>query len=233
LPFTFGVDAATYLVSLLALRAIRTMPPASDAGPAGFASIIEGFRYAGSRPKLIGTYVVDIVAVTFATPMAVFPALAARWGGSYAIGYLYSAMSVGAFLTTLFSGWTRRVHRRGAAVVIAAILWGVVIFALGFSTTLPVAIACLLMAGAFDMVSALFRMTIWNETIPSHLRSRMAAIEQLSYMSGPLRGNARAGFMAERFGVARSILWGALACIAGVSACVPLLPAFGGTGTHP
>jgi hypothetical protein len=77
-----------------------------------------------------------------------------------------------------------------------------------------------------QLVSGLFRMTIWNETIPSHLRGRMAAIEQLSYMTGPLLGNARAGFMAERFGLARSIVLGGLVCVSGVLACVPLLPGF-------
>jgi len=169
---------------------------------------------------------VDIIAMTFAMPLAVFPALAAQLGGSYAVGYLYSAMSVGAFLTTLFSGWTRNVQRRGAAVAIAATLWGLAITALGYSTSLYAAVACLVFAGAADMVSGLFRMTIWNETIPSELRGRMAAIEQLSYMSGPLLGNARAGFMAERFGLARSIIWGGFVCVAGVVACVPLLPAF-------
>ena len=76
------------------------------------------------------------------------------------------------------------------------------------------------------MVSGLFRMTLWNETIPPHLRGRMAGIEQLSYMTGPLLSNARAGLMAERFGLARSIVWGGLICVGGVLACVPLLPAF-------
>jgi MFS family permease len=226
LPFTFGVDVATFAFSLVALSAIRSMPPAASAKPAGFSSIKEGLVYAASRPELIGTYVVDIVAVTFAMPMAVFPALAVQWGGAHAVGYLYSAMSVGAFIITLFSGWTRNVQRRGAAVVIAAMLWGLAITALGYATSLHAAVACLVFAGAADMVSGLFRMTIWNETIPSNLRGRMAAIEQLSYMSGPLLGNARAGFMAERFGLARSITWGGLVCVMGVIACVPLLPAF-------
>jgi MFS family permease len=226
LPFTFGVDVASYAISLVALFAIRSMPPANEAKPAGFSSIVEGFAYAASRPELIGTYVVDIVALTFAMPMAVFPALAVQWGGAYAIGYLYSAMSVGGLIITVFSGWTQNVERRGATVVIAAMLWGLAITGLGFSTSLPMAIVCLVLAGAADMVSGLFRMTIWNETIPSHLRGRMAAIEQLSYMTGPLLGNARAGFMAERFGVARSIVMGGLVCVAGVIACVPLLPAF-------
>jgi MFS family permease len=226
LPFTFGADAATYAISLLALCAIRSPAPVEGAKPAGISSILEGFAYALSRPELIGTYVVDMVAVTFAMPMAVFPALAAHWGGSRAIGFLYSAMSVGALIITLLSGWTRNVERRGAAVMIAAMLWGLAITVLGYANSLPAAIACLVCAGAADMVSGLCRMTIWNETIPSHLRGRMAAIEQLSYMSGPLLGNARAGFMAQRFGLTRSITWGGIACVAGVIACVPLLPGF-------
>ena len=226
LPVTFGVEAATFAISLAALAAIRAMPPAEDAQPAGLASIVEGLRYAARRPELIGTYVVDIVAMTFAMPLAVFPALAEQWGGSSAVGYLYSAMSIGALLVTLFSRWTASVRRQGAAVVIAAAVWGLAVAALGFATTLPTAIACLALAGAADMVSGLFRMTIWNETIPPSLRGRMASIEQLSYMTGPLLGNARAGFMAEQFGLARSIVWGGIICVAGVALCAPALPQF-------
>ena len=226
LPFTYCVDAATFAVSLFALWSIRSIPPAEDARPPSFASIKEGIRYAAGRPELLGTYAADLLAMTFAMPMAVFPALAVRWGGADAVGYLYSAMAVGAFLTTIFSGWTRHVQRRGAAVVIAAASWGLAITALGQTTTLYAALGCLILAGAADMVSGLFRQTIWNETIPAHLRGRMAAIEQLSYMTGPLLGNARVGFMAERFGIARAISGGGIACVVGVLACVPLLPKF-------
>jgi MFS family permease len=202
------------------------MPPPDTARPAGIGTILEGLRYAGGRPELIGTYVVDIVAMTFAMPMAVFPALAEQLGGTVAVGFLYSAMSIGALLVTLFSGWTRNVDRRGAAVVIAAALWGLAIAALGFARSLPVAVACLVLAGAADMVSGLFRMTIWNETIPPTLRGRMASIEQLSYMTGPLLGNARAGFAAEQLGLARSIVSGGIICVLGVAMCVPTLPKF-------
>lgn len=226
LPFTFGADALSFAVSLVALGQIRAMPPAENAPRADLSSIAAGLKYAASRPELIGTYVVDIVAMTFAMPVALFPALAERFGGASDAGYLYSAMSVGSLLITLFSGWTRGVQRRGAAVVIAAALWGVAIVGLGYASSLPVAFACLACAGGADMVSGLFRMTIWNETIPTELRGRMAGIEQLSYMSGPLLGNARAGFMAERFGLSRSIRWGGLVCAACVLACIPVLPAF-------
>jgi MFS family permease len=226
LSATYAIEVATFAVSLAALGAMRAMPPAEHSPRAGVATIVEGLRYAAARPELIGTYVVDIVAMTFAMPMAVFPALAEQLGGTATVGFLYSAMSVGALLVTVFSAWTREVRRRGAAIVLAAAAWGLAIVALGFARSLPVAVACLAVAGAADMVSGLFRMTLWNETIPPELRGRMAGIEQLSYMTGPLLGNVRAGFMAERFGVSSSIGWGGLICVAGVLLCIPTLPAF-------
>jgi MFS family permease len=226
LAATFVIDAASFAISLVALTAIRSMPPPETAPSVSFESIREGFRYAAGRPELIGTYVVDIVAMTFAMPMALFPALAERWGGAHSIGYLYSAMSLGSLLITLFSGWSKHVARHGAAVVLAATAWGLAITGLGFAHTLPIAILWLALAGAADMVSGLFRMTIWNETIPSEIRGRMAGIEQLSYMTGPLLGNARAGYMGQRFGLANAIVWGGAVCVIGVIACVPLLPAF-------
>jgi MFS family permease len=226
LAATFLVDVLTYAVSFVALWFIRAMPAAERAPRVGLASIVEGLRYAKSRPELIGTYVVDIVAMTFAMPMAVFPAMAAAAGRPDAVGLLYSSMSVGALALTLFSGWTRRVRRRGAAVVVAAALWGVAIVGLGLAPGLWTAVACLVLAGAADMASGIFRSTIWNETIPSELRGRLAGIEQLSYMSGPLLGNARVGFMAERYGLAPAIAWGGVACVVGVAWCAKALPAF-------
>jgi MFS family permease len=226
LSATYGIDVATFVLSLVAVAAIRSIPPAENAPRVGLASVVEGLRYAASRPVLIGTYVVDIVAMTFAMPMALFPALATQWGGTNAAGYLFAAMSAGSFVMTVLSGWTKRVVRHGAAVLIAAAVWGVAIIALGFASSLPVAFVCLAAAGAADMVSGIFRLTIWNETIPTELRGRMAGIEQLSYMSGPLLGNARAGLMAERVGLAPAIIWGGVLCVAGVVACRPLLPEF-------
>ncbi len=222
---TYVLDACTFAISLFALSMIRAMPPGERAPPIGLSSIRQGVAYALSRPELIGTYLVDITAMTFAMPMAVFPALANGWGPK-AIGYLYSAMAMGAFVITVFSGWTRHVRRHGAAVLLAALCWGLAIVAVGHATTLFTAVVFLAFAGAADCVSGLFRMTIWNETIPTELRGRMAAIEQLSYMTGPLLGNARAGFMAQQWGPARAIAWGGYACVIGVLACIPALPKF-------
>jgi len=233
---TYLLDVASFVVSLVALGGMAAMPPAAEAAEPGLRSIVEGLNYARRRPELIGTYVVDIVAMTFAMPTALFPAMAQAWGGATAAGWLYAAMPVGSFVTTLLSGWTKHVARRGAAVILAAALWGVAVVLLGQVHSLAGALVCLALAGAADMVSALFRMTIWNETIPSHLRGRLAGVEMISYMTGPLLGNARAGWLASARSLRFSIVSGGVICVLGVLACIPILPAFwryrsdGGTG---
>ena len=224
--WTYAIDLGTFLVSLAALAAIRRIPPPTNANKPGLRTIIDGLRYARSRPELIGTYVVDMVAMTFAMPMALFPAMAMNWGGASAAGWLYSAISIGALVITLFSGWTKHVDRHGAAVVIAAALWAVAIVALGFANNLATAVLCLALAGAADSVSAIFRGTIWNETIPTGLRGRLSGVEMISYLSGPLLGNARAGWVASVSSNTLSIVSGGVICVVGVLLCIPLLPAF-------
>ncbi len=225
-PLTYMIDVLSFLISLISLAAIRRMPPSDRASRPGIQSIAEGLKYAISRPELIGTYVVDIVAMTFAMPMALFPAMAVAWGGAKAAGWLYSAMSFGSLFTTLFSGWTTKVNRHGAAVVIAAAVWALAIVFVGFSPSLPLAVFCLALAGAADSVSGVFRSTIWNETIPGDLRGRLAGVEMISYLSGPLLGNARAGWVASISSNTISVVSGGLTCFAGVLLCIPLLPAF-------
>jgi len=190
------------------------------------ADLAEGLRFAWARPELMGTYIVDIVAMAFAFPIALFPAMAAADGRTEAVGWLLSAMSVGALLIGLFSGWTGRVSRHGRAVVIAAALWALGIVALGFAPSLMLGLLCLAVAGAADMVSGVFRGTIWNETIPNELRGRLAGIEMISYLTGPLVGNARAGFMADAWGVAPAIWVGGLVCAACLVATGFALPRF-------
>jgi MFS family permease len=224
-PATYMLDVLSFFVSLLSLAMIRSMP-SDKGGRPGIHTIIEGLRYAKSRPELIGTYAVDIVAMTFAMPIALFPAMAESWGGASAAGYLYSAMSVGSLFTAVFSGWTSRVDRHGAAVILAAASWAVAVIALGFAPSLFGALTCLALAGAADSVSALFRATIWNETIPNELRGRLAGVEMISYLSGPLLGNARAGWVATISTNKISIISGGIICFIGVLACIPLLPAF-------
>lgn len=226
LSAAYAIDTLSFAGSVLCLWAMLPRPRASAPGTSALSSIAEGVRYARGRQELIGTYVVDIVAMIFAMPVALFPMLAERWSGATAAGWLYSGMAIGSLGVTLFSGWSAGVKRQGAAVIAAAALWGVAIIALGFASSLFGAVLCLAVAGGADMVSGLFRQTIWNQTIPTELRGRLSGLEMMSYMTGPLLGNARAGYLATRFDARTSIVSGGILCVLGVLLCIPLLPGF-------
>ena len=113
------------------------------------------------------------------------------------LGLLYAAPAVGSLAATVTSGWAARVHRHGAAVCVAAAVWGVGIIGFGLAPNLGLALLGLVVAGGADMVSGIFRGTIWNQTIPDHLRGRLAGIEQVSYSTGPLLGNVESGAVAR------------------------------------
>jgi MFS family permease len=227
LPATYAFDVATFAVSLGALRLMRAVPPPADAERPSLRAIAEGFRYARGRPELLGTYGVDMVAMFFGMPNALFPALAAELGGGATLlGLLYAAPAAGAFLASATSGWAMRVHRHGAAVCVAAAGWGVGIVVVGLAPGIALALAGLVVAGFADMVSGIFRGTIWNQTIPDRLRGRLAGIEQVSYSSGPLLGNVESGVVASLVGLRFSIVSGGVLCVAGVAVAVLALPAF-------
>jgi MFS family permease len=226
LTITYAVDVASFAASLVVLTAIRTPPPPPDAEPPSLRTIREGLRYAGSRQDLVGTYLVDMNAMFFGMPMALFPAIAKGYGGPEVLGLLYAAPSAGSIVVTLTSGWTARVHRHGRAIVYGAAAWGVAIVAFGFAEALWLALACLVVAGAMDTVSGIFRSAIWNETIPDHLRGRLAGVEMISWSSGPLLGDAEAGLLAALSSVRTSVVTGGIACVAGTVALACALPRF-------
>jgi MFS family permease len=217
--------AALFFISRIPRAAIGAVA-ATGKRPHLLSDLAEGMRFAWARPALMGTYIVDIVAMAFAFPVALFPAMAAADGRTEAVGWLLSAMSIGALTVGLFSGWTANIERHGRAVVIAAAVWAAGIVALGFATSLAAGLACLAVAGAADMISGVFRGTIWNETIPNTFRGRLAGIEMISYLTGPLIGNARAGFMAEALGVSSAVWIGGALCLAGVVVTGLALPSF-------
>jgi len=226
LTVTYLVDVASYATSLACLAMIRAVPPTEGAERPSIAAVIEGFRYASSRQELIGTYVVDFVAMVFGMPLALFPAISDRLGGASVLGLLYAAPAVGALGASLTSRWTLHVHRHGLAVMLSATVWGLAIVGFGFCQTLWPALAYLTIAGGADGISGIFRMTMWNQTIPDTLRGRLASIEMVSYMSGPLLGHLEAGAVAAAFGVTASVVSGGVLCVIGVLACGMWLPRF-------
>jgi MFS family permease len=225
LPVTYLVDVATFVVGLVCLLLMRAMPPPADAARPSIARVLEGLRYARSRPELVGTYAVDIVAMLFGMPMALFPAIAQGLGGPSVLGLLYAAPAVGSLCFAATSGWTRRVHRHGMGLIVAATAWGIAIIGFGLIPGLTAALFFLALAGAADMASGVFRQVIWNQTIPDSLRGRLASIELLSYSAGPTLGNFEAGVVASLFSVRTSILSGGVLCVVGVVVCAIALPA--------
>ena len=226
LPITYGTNLALFAGGLLCLYGLRAVPAPPDAERPSVRRVIEGFRYARSRQELIGTYVVDIIAMFFGMPEALFPAIAAGLGGPKVLGLMYAAPAIGSFLFSATSGWTGRVHRHGMGVIVAATLWGLAIVGFGAVPGLAPALLFLAIGGAADMMSGIFRGAIWNQTIPDSLRGRMASIELLSYSSGPALGNFESGLVAGLFSVRVSILSGGILCVAGCLAAAALLPAF-------
>jgi MFS family permease len=223
---TYAADAASFVVALATLAAIRTPPPPAGAAPPSLRSVLDGLRYARSRPELIGTYVVDINAMFFGMPLAVFPALASRLGDPAVVGLLYAAPAAGAVVASVTSGWSAHVHRHGRAIVFAAVGWGLAIVAFGLAPWLWLALLCLAAAGAADEISGLFRGVMWNETIPDALRGRLAGVEMLSWSAGPTLGTAEAGAAASLVGLRASVVAGGALCAAGSGAIAAALPAF-------
>jgi MFS family permease len=226
LPFTYLVDIGTFVVGLVCLLLMKAVPPPADAARPSLRRVMEGIRYARSRPELIGTYVVDIVAMLFGMPMALFPAIAQGLGGPTVLGLLYAAPAVGSFCFAATSGWTRRVHRHGMGVIVAATLWGIAIIGFGLVPGRTAALVFLGLAGAADAMSGVFRQVIWNQTIPDSLRGRLASIELLSYSAGPTLGNFEAGLVASIFSVRTSVVSGGVLCVVGCVLCAIALPAF-------
>jgi MFS family permease len=214
----FLVDIVGLFFASMAYAAMRRYPHAGDTEPPSLRGIAEGLRYAMNRRDLLGTYVVDIIAMLLAMPVVLFPALADKvFGNPHLLGFLYSAETIGALVATGLSGWTARVHHHGRAIVIAASAYGACIALAGMSPNIWVAIFFFALAGGADMISAVFRGTIWNQTIPDSMRGRLAGIEMLSYSIGPLGGQVRAGFVADRWSVRGAIVSGGISCVAGVT----------------
>ncbi|MEV0843589.1 MFS transporter [Actinocatenispora sera] len=226
LPAAYGLDLLTFAVSLGCLIAVRAVPPPPDADRPSVRGVITGLRYAGSRKELLGTYLVDINAMFFGMPLALYPFVADRLGGPTVLGMLYTAESVGGLVASVSSGWTGRVHRHGMMIIVAAAAWGLAIAGFGLAPTLWLALLCLAVAGAADQISGMFRGIVWNQTIPDHLRGRLAGVEMLSYTSGPSLGNLRGGVVARFTGVTGSIVSGGVLCVLTTIALAVALPAF-------
>jgi MFS family permease len=199
---------------------MRPQPPEGGGTRASLASIREGLRYLRGRRVLDSTFLIDLNAMVFGMPRALFPALGTGLfgGGEVTVGLLYSAPGAGALLGALFSGWVGRVRRQGLAVIIAVVGWGAAIALFGIARWLPLALVLLAVAGAADVVSAVFRNTILQLSVPDALRGRLSAVHIAVVTSGPRIGDVEAGAVAALTSPQFSVVSGGIACMVGVLA---------------
>ncbi|HEY0932877.1 MAG TPA: MFS transporter [Trebonia sp.] len=232
--FIYWIDVLTFLAAMVSVLTMSPQPPAPAAGPGsaparpGWRSTMEGLRFVRRSQPVQGAYVIDVNAMVFGMPRALFPALAATvfGGGAATVGLLYAAPGAGALLGALTSGWVSRVRRPGRAVIVAVLVWGLSIAGFGVARWLPLALVLLAVAGWADVLSAVFRNTIIQFAGPDGMRGRLMGVQMAVVAGGPRLGDLESGAVATAFGDPASVVSGGLACVAGAVLVAWALPGF-------
>ena len=226
LASAYWLDVATFAVSIGTVVAIRPQPPEGGGTRAGVASVREGLAYLRGRRLLVSTFLIDIDAMVFGMPRALFPALGTTLygGGAGTVGLLYAAPGLGALVGALLTGWVAGVRRQGRAVIWSVLGWGAAIAAFGLVRWLPLGLLLLAVAGAVDVISAVFRNTILQITVPDALRGRLSSVHIAVVTGGPALGDAEAGAVAALTSAPVSVVTGGVACVLGVLLLHRLVP---------
>jgi MFS family permease len=214
LTSVYTVDVATYCIALVVFAAIAPAPPVVATSIATASSVLEGLRFLRGHPIIMSTFGIDLLAMVFGMPRALFPALAERLGGGPTLyGLLLSSVAAGAFVASITSGWTTRVQHQGRAVLWAIAAWGVAIAAAGLVREPVFVLAMLACAGGADMISGVYRSAIAASVTPDELRGRVSGVELAVYAGGPVVGDIEAGVVGGLAGVPFAIVSGGVACV--------------------
>ncbi|MDT0436788.1 MULTISPECIES: enterobactin transporter EntS [Streptomyces] len=228
LAWCFAIDAAIYVVGLALLAPLPKMPPVAGAeGQHPLKAMAEGLRFLRTNQVVAGLLLIDVCAVVFAMPYALFPELGTEHfgGGPSTVGLLYTAPAVGSFFGALASGWTGRVHHTGRALIGAVAVWGVAITCFGLSPDLWLALAFLALAGLGDTASEILRRALLQHYTPDRLQGRVGSLWLAQATAGPSVGNLEAGLVARALGSsAGAVVLGGAVCLAGVAAVAVAVP---------
>jgi MFS family permease len=226
LPVNFALEIVAFIVSGLLLVRIPDIAIVGGGARFSTSSIIEGFRYLRSRRLIQAVLLLDLNAMVFGMPSALFPAIGTETlgGDALTVGLLYAAPGIGALLGAVTSGWVSVVRRQGVAILVAIIGWGVAITIFGFTTSLTLALVMLGVAGAADVVAAIFRHAIVQLTSPDVLRGRLASMHMAVTQGGPRLGELESGLVAAITSIRFSVVSGGLACILGTFAIARWAP---------
>ncbi len=226
LSTVYLLDVASFGVSLTAVLLLPHLVPSGGGTPMGFRSMAEGFRHLKSERLLSATYMIDLNAMIFGMPRAVFPALAIHLygGGAGVVGLLYAAPGAGALVGSLFTGWCRRIRHEGRAIAACVVIWGGTIAIFGLVPVLWIGLALLVLAGAADVISAVFRQNVQQRTVPDHLQGRLSGTFFAVVAGGPRLGDAETGLAAAIGGPEFAVWSGGLACVVGVGVLLWRVP---------
>jgi MFS family permease len=220
------VDVATFVVALAAVWTLPAQPPTPSAREPMLKALVRGLAFIRRQPVILGGYAMDLSAMIFGLPRAVFPVLAANTFNTNAqgLGYLYAAPGVGGIIAALSSGWLGRSPRLGRILVVSIALWGLAIIAFGLVTSLWVGLLLLAVAGAVDSFSAVCRNTMMQTLTPDEIRGRLTATYFMVVVGGPFIGDLEAGVVAGVASARVSILSGGVLSIVGLGIAVILFP---------
>jgi predicted MFS family arabinose efflux permease len=231
----YTIDAASCLAIVFTVLFIAAQPPlAVGDHPKVLASIAEGLRYVRGNRALVGSFAIDLVAMAFGMPRALFAVLAVSvfHAGAAGTGALYAAVPAGATIAALLTGWINHARRLGVIVIWAVTVWGAAVALAGLMRSLWPAVALLAVAGAADSVSAVCRSTINQTVTPDAMRGRMSATFSLVVTGGPRLGDVESGTVAGAAGVRFSVTSGGLLCMLGVVVIALAFPALRHYDTH-
>ncbi len=226
LPFTYVAEAVAFTAAAFTLLWVGPLRPEGGGRAVSMSSIREGLTYLRGQPLLQSGFLIDLNAMIFGMPHALFPALGTEifGGDATTVGLLYAAPGMGALIAALTSGWVSAVSRRGRVVVIAVVVWGLAITIFGLISYLPFALVLLAVAGGADVVSAVFRNTILQLVVPDALRGRLSAVHTAVVGGGPRLGDLEAGAVAALTSVRFSVVSGGIACVIGALAIARFMP---------
>jgi len=212
---SYTIDALTFTAALYGISRLPHIPPVGEVRRAGLRSVLEGLHFLRTRINLLMTFLVDLCAMVFAQPRALFPGLASDvfGGGARTAGYLAAAAGIGALAAAAFSGWLGRVRWQGRMVVAMVVAYGLAIVGFGVASLLPLALVFLALSGAFDMVSAVFRSTILQVATPDDLRGRLQGVFVVVVAGGPRLGDVLMGTTSQALGPRTAIVVGGLMCV--------------------
>ena len=228
LPVTFAAETVCFLVAVVFMRGIPPVAIEGGVRRLEFSSVVEGIRYLKGKKVIQSAMLIDLSAMVFGMPTALFPAIGTEvlGGDAFTVGLLYAAPGIGALLGALTSGWVGVVRRQGLAVVVSVVIWGVAIAIFGLTSSLALGLLMLGIAGLADMVSAIFRGAIIQLTTPDVLRGRVSSMHMAVTAGGPRLGDLEAGAVAALTSVRFSVVSGGVACVLAALAIARWAPSF-------